>query len=303
MNRQYDSLATEGWNPASEDLDRMSAREIVELMAHVDQDVLRAVASAKSDIARAVDAAYAAIMAGGRVIYIGAGTSGRLGVLDASECPPTFGVPENLFVGVIAGGDRALRHSVENAEDDEDAGRQALASLHLSPRDFVVGLSASGCAPYCMGAMRYARTVGARVACVVCNENTPMAASSDIAIALPTGPESLSGSTRLKAGTATKMVLNMISTATMALCGKTYQNLMVDVRATNKKLRDRCIRIVMRAAKVERAAAETVIARADGNLKRAIVMAVADTDAEAAQIALDATQGHVRRALSQFGQQ
>lgn len=301
MSGRYDALQTEGWNPKSEGLDCMTAREIVELMAGLDGDVLRAVAAAKDEIARIVDAAFAAILCGGRVIYLGAGTSGRLGVLDASECPPTFGVPEDLFVGVIAGGDRALRHSVENAEDDAGAGERALSALKLSPRDLVIGLSASGSAAYCLGAMRYARKIGARVACVVCNERSPMAALSDIAVELATGPEALSGSTRLKAGTATKMVLNMISTGAMALAGKTYKNLMVDVRATNEKLRDRCVRIVMRAANLDRDAAAEAIAGADGDLKRAIVMAVARVGEEKARMALVATGGYVRRALEAIG--
>lgn len=300
MSMRYESLATEGSNPGSENLDRMNAREIVSLMGEVDRDALGAVAAAKDQIAAAVDAAYGAVAAGGRVVYVGAGTSGRLGVLDASECPPTFGVPEDLFVGVIAGGDRALRHSVENAEDDADAGARALIEINLSPRDLVIGLSASGSAPYCLGAMRHARRVGAKVACVVCNGYSPMAALADIAVELATGPEALSGSTRLKAGTATKMVLNMISTGAMALSGKTYRNLMVDVRATNEKLRDRCVRIVMRAADIDRDAATDSIARADGNLKRAIVMAVAGTNAEEAREALDAAGGYVRRALERL---
>ncbi len=301
MSVRYESLATEGSNPGSENLDRMSAREIVALMADVDRDALRAVAAAKDQIAAAVDAAYGAMTAGGRVVYVGAGTSGRLGVLDASECPPTFGVSEGLFVGVIAGGDRALRHSVENAEDDADAGALALVECSLSPHDLVIGLSASGSAPYCLGAMRHARKIGAKVACVVCNGHSPMAALADIAVELATGPEALSGSTRLKAGTATKMVLNMISTGAMTLSGKTYRNLMVDVRATNEKLRDRCVRIVMRAANIDRDAAMDSIARADGNLKRAIVMAVAGASAGEAEEALNAAGGYVRHALERLG--
>lgn len=297
MNAGYDSLATESINPQSENLDRMTAREIVDLMATVDRDVIYAIETAKDEIARAVDAAFAAISSGGRVIYLGAGTSGRLGVLDASECPPTFGVPTDLFIGVIAGGDRALRNSVENAEDDEEAGAQALRALTITPRDFVIGLSASGSAPWCLGAMNLARKMGAQIGCVVCNAQSPMAAHADIVVELLTGPEALSGSTRLKAGTATKMVLNMISTGAMTLWGKTYKNLMVDVRATNKKLRDRCVRIVMRAATLERNAAEKAIARTDGDLKRAIVMAVANVPAQDADAALEATGGYVRQAL------
>ena len=236
---QYDQLTTEAVNADTIHLDEMTAAEIVAAMDASDREAAQAVHRAQPALTRAVQAAYEAIDAGGRVIYLGAGTSGRLGVLDASECPPTFGVEPELFVGVIAGGDTALRRSVENAEDNPAGGEAALRELHLTDRDFVVAISASGSAPYCLGALEYARAVGAKTGAIVCNAASPMAQLAEISMELITGPEVLSGSTRLKAGTATKMALNMISTGAMALWGKTYENLMVDVRATNRKLIDR----------------------------------------------------------------
>jgi len=293
----YDKLTTEAADPRTAALDEMSALEIVQAMHEADMDVMRAVDSAKAAIAKAVQAAYEAIRGGGRVFYIGAGTSGRLGVLDASECPPTFGVPADMFVGIIAGGDGALRRSVENAEDDPAAGAAALHEKGMKSGDLVVAISASGSAPYCIGALEAARSTGAVTAAIVCNSGSPMAAIADIPIEMVTGAEVLSGSTRLKAGTATKLALNMISTGAMTLMGKTYKNLMVDVRATNKKLIDRCVRIVMRATGVDRASAETLISEADGDLKRAIVMQLSGVSAETAKAALDAAGGYVKKAL------
>lgn len=293
----YGKLTTEGVNARTVDLDEMSAAQIVDAMHECNMDVHIAVEAARPAIAQAVEAAYRAIAGGGRVYYIGAGTSGRLGVLDASECPPTFGVPRDMFVGIIAGGDIALRRSVENAEDDPDAGAQALNDAGVRAGDFVAAISASGSAPYCMGALAAAKAAGAVTAAIVCNAGSPMAGAADIAIELITGPEVLSGSTRLKAGTATKLALNMISTGAMALMGKTYKNLMVDVRATNRKLIDRCVRIVMRATGVERDAAEMLIKAADGDLKRAIVMSLADVDAQTAADALSVCNGYVKKAL------
>ena len=293
----YDKLTTEAADPRTAALDEMNAMEIVQAMHEADMDVMRAVDSAKAAIAKAVQAAYEAIRGGGRVFYIGAGTSGRLGVLDASECPPTFGVPADMFVGIIAGGDGALRRSVENAEDDPAAGAAALHEKGMKAGDLVVAISASGSAPYCIGALEAARSTGAVTAAIVCNSGSPMAAIADIPIEMVTGAEVLSGSTRLKAGTATKLALNMISTGAMTLMGKTYKNLMVDVRATNKKLIDRCVRIVMRATGVDRASAETLISEADGDLKRAIVMQLSGVSAETAKAALDAAGGYVQKAL------
>ena len=294
----YDSLTTEAGNARTVDLDEMSAREIVAAMHECDMDVIRAMDGAQPALARAVEAAHAAISGGGRVFYIGAGTSGRLGVLDASECPPTFGVPADMFVGLIAGGDIALRSSVENAEDDHEAGARALREAGMRPGDLVVAISASGSAPYCLGALAAAKQAGAVTAAIICNSGSPMAAAADIPIEMITGAEVLSGSTRLKAGTATKLALNMISTGAMALMGKTYKNLMVDVRATNKKLADRCVRIVMRATGADRPRAQRLIASADGDLKRAIVMELANVPGETARAALEAAGGHVKRALA-----
>lgn len=296
----YDSLTTEAVNARTAGLDEMSAREIVSAMHECDMDVIRAMDAAQPAIARAVEAACAAISGGGRVFYIGAGTSGRLGVLDASECPPTFGVPADMFVGIIAGGDGALRRSVENAEDDPEAGARALREAGMRPGDLVVAISASGSAPYCLGALAAAGQTGAVTAAIVCNSGSLMADAADIPIEMVTGAEVLSGSTRLKAGTATKMALNMISTGAMALLGKTYKNLMVDVRATNKKLMDRCVRIVMRATSVDRPQAQQLIAAADGDLKRAIVMKLANVAPETARAALETADGHVNRALASF---
>lgn len=293
---QYDQLTTEAVNADTIHLDEMTAAEIVAAMDASDREAAQAVHRAQPALTRAVQAAYEAIDAGGRVIYLGAGTSGRLGVLDASECPPTFGVEPELFVGVIAGGDTALRRSVENAEDNPAGGEAALRELHLTDRDFMVAISASGSAPYCLGALEYARAVGAKTGAIVCNAASPMAQLAEISMELITGPEVLSGSTRLKAGTATKMALNMISTGAMALWGKTYENLMVDVRATNRKLIDRCVRIVMRATGADRPQAETLIQEAGGNLKAAILMRLTGATLAQALSALEKAKGHVKKA-------
>ena len=293
---QYDQLTTEAVNADTIHLDEMTAAEIVAAMDASDREAAQAVHRAQPALTRAVQAAYEAIDAGGRVIYLGAGTSGRLGVLDASECPPTFGVEPELFVGVIAGGDTALRRSVENAEDNPAGGEAALRELHLTDRDFVVAISASGSAPYCLGALEYARAVGAKTGAIVSNAASPMAQLAEISMELITGPEVLSGSTRLKAGTATKMALNMISTGAMALWGKTYENLMVDVRATNRKLIDRCVRIVMRATGADRPQAETLIQEAGGNLKAAILMRLTGATLAQALSALEKAKGHVKKA-------
>lgn len=293
---QYDQLTTEAVNADTIHLDEMTAAEIVAAMDASDREAAQAVHRAQPALTRAVQAAYEAIDAGGRVIYLGAGTSGRLGVLDASECPPTFGVEPELFMGVIAGGDTALRRSVENAEDNPAGGEAALRELHLTDRDFMVAISASGSAPYCLGALEYARAVGAKTGAIVCNAASPMAQLAEISMELITGPEVLSGSTRLKAGTATKMALNMISTGAMALWGKTYENLMVDVRATNRKLIDRCVRIVMRATGADRPQAETLIQEAGGNLKAAILMRLTGATLAQALSALEKAKGHVKKA-------
>ncbi len=293
----YGTLATEHVNPRTENLDEMSALEIALLMNELDAGAIAAVRAAVGEIARAADEAAKRIADGGRLIYMGAGTSGRLGVLDASECPPTFGVSANTVIGIIAGGDTALRTAVEGAEDSEELGARNLDEIHITQKDMVVAISASGTAPYCFGALRRARAAGALCVSMCCNKGAKLSALSDIAIEMPTGAEVLSGSTRLRAGTATKLVLNMLSTIAMVRVGKVYKNLMVDVRATNTKLRDRAARITMKALDADRKTAEELLAKADYGIKRAIVMSECAVDKQAAQAALDASGGFVKRAI------
>ena len=295
------SLATEQVNAQSARLDELSALEIVTLMNTLDADVLKAVNAALPKIAEAVDGIVERMKRGGRLIYMGAGTSGRLGVLDASECPPTFGVSSELVQGIIAGGDRALRHAIEGAEDDRELGKKDLTERGLTEKDIVVGISASGYAPYCCGALEYANSVGALTVAMSCNRNANTSKVARIAIEAPTGPETLSGSTRLKAGTATKLMLNMLSTATMVKMGKVYKNLMVDVRATNVKLKDRSIRITMNATGLDRAAAEALYQTAGGSIKAAVVMHETGVDRETAEKLLAENEGYVRNAIKAAG--
>lgn len=293
----YGKLDTEKTNARSEMLDQMSALEIVSLMNELDMGALAAVKAALTPISQVAEEAAKRIPEGGRLFYMGAGTSGRLGVLDASECPPTFGVADTMVVGLIAGGDRALRYAIEGAEDSEELAVQALKEKGLTDKDIVVSISASGTAPYCVGALKYAREVGALPVSMCCNSGAKLSGYADIAIEMPTGAEVLSGSTRLRAGTATKLALNMISTAAMVRMGKAYKNLMVDVRATNTKLKDRAVRIAMKAMNVDREEAEAWLNKADGSIKRAIVMKESGASAEKAQEALDSCAGFVRRAI------
>ena len=244
-----------------------------------------------------MDAAALALKAGGRIIYMGAGTSGRLGVLDASECPPTFGVPHGLVVGLIAGGPGALLKAVEGAEDNAQLGEDDLKALSLNAADLVVGLAASGRTPYVIGGLKYANVVGCTTVAVSCNPDSPIAHEADIAISPVVGPEALTGSTRLKSGTAQKLVLNMISTGAMVKFGKVYQNLMVDMKATNIKLVDRACRMVVEATGVTRDVAESVLKQTDFDVKPAILMVLTGLDAPAARAKLTAHQGFLRAAL------
>lgn len=294
---QFDRLQTEQVHPDSLALDTLTPLEAAALMNQIDRAAAEAVEQALPAIAQAVEGVAARLKAGGRLIYMGAGTSGRLGVLDASECPPTFGVDGNLVVGLIAGGDRALRHATENAEDKPELGENNLRAIELTEKDCVVGISASGYAPYCVGALDYARSQGALTIAMSCNTGATLSQHADIAIEMPTGPEILSGSTRLKAGTATKMALNMISTLTMVQLGKVYGNLMVDMKPSNNKLKDRAIRIVQNALHIERPEAEALYEAAGQNVKTAIVMHETGAPADAVREALDAYQGFVRRAV------
>jgi N-acetylmuramic acid 6-phosphate etherase len=240
---RYDRLPTERPNPRTRDLDRLSPREVARLMHRADEEAIRAVGRVAPSIGRAVELIVDSLSHGGRLVFVGAGTSGRLGVLDASEAPPTFGVDPDLVVGIIAGGDAALRHSIEGAEDDSGAGARA-ARDHVREGDVLVGISASGRAKYVTAAMVMAREVGARTVALTCDASSPLAKDADIAIVVDVGPEVLAGSSRLKAGTATKLVLNMLSTAAMIRSGRTRGDLMVDLRPTNAKLRARAIRMV-----------------------------------------------------------
>lgn len=289
---------TEQRNPASLELDTLDSLGIVSLMNAADAAVPAAVGQVLAPIAQAVDVTVARLERGGRLIYVGAGTSGRLGVLDAAECPPTFRTDPSLVVGLIAGGRDAMFHAVEGAEDSMDQGAADLRAISMGESDVVVGLAASGRTPYVLGALDSARSVGAATVAVTCNPGSVVGQRADIAIEMDNGPEILTGSSRLKSGTSQKLVLNMISTAVMVRLGKTYSNLMVDVAPTNSKLVDRAARIVVEATGAERAVAEDALARCGGHAKTAIVMVLCDVDADAARAKLDAAHGKVRDALA-----
>lgn len=292
-----DYLTTEQNNPDSIAIDQMEPIEIARLMNREDHKVLQAVEKVLPAIAQAIQTVTQRIENGGRLIYIGAGTSGRLGVLDASECPPTFNTPPSLVVGLIAGGQRALTTAIEGAEDNAQAGAEDLRGVKLSPSDVVCGIATSGRTPYVLGALTYARTIQAATIGVTCNEVSELSTVCDILIAPVVGPEILSGSTRLKAGTATKLVLNMISTGTMIRIGKTYGNWMVDLRATNVKLKDRSIRIVSGITGLGRNESELLLAACDGEVKTAIVSHTLGISKQAAQERLLESGGRLRSAL------
>ncbi len=294
-----DRLATEQRNPASADIDLLDTEAMLTVINDEDARIASIVREQVPVIARAVDAIADRIERGGRLIYIGAGTSGRLGVLDASECPPTFNTDPALILGLIAGGDHALRHPVESVEDHPNAGVSALDDVHVSERDAVVGIAASGRTPFVLGAMDHARTIGA-LTIGLCNTNDSLlGAAVDIAIAPVVGAEVLSGSTRMKAGTAQKLVLNMISTGVMVRLGKTYGNLMVDVQPTNAKLRQRSVGIVQKATGSSSDDAEHALSEAGGEVKTAIVMAKLDLTAQAARQRLADNAGRLRPALGE----
>jgi len=292
------SLVSETRNPDTFDLDNLSTLEMVSKFNQQDATVAAAVALTLPQVAMAVDAAAAALTAGGRLIYMGAGTSGRLGVLDASECPPTFGVAHGVIVGLIAGGPGALLKAVEGAEDNEQLGISDLQALNLTVNDMVVGIAASGRTPYVIGALRYARQFGCRTAAISCNPGSPIAHEAEIAISPVVGPEALTGSTRLKSGTAQKLVLNMLSTGAMVKIGKVYQNLMVDMQATNIKLVDRARRMVCEATGCDAEQAETALLQVHYEVKTAILMILADLPAEQAKQRLTQHKGFLRAALS-----
>ena len=292
-----DEPTTEAINADWVDLDRLDARQIVRLMNDQDVGVVRVVGEKADDIANVIDAVANRLESGGRLFYIGAGTSGRLGILDASECPPTFDTAPDLVQGLIAGGDEAIRTSVEGAEDSSDLGARDLRVREVSARDAVAGIAASGSTPYVLGAVRYASEVGAYTAAITCNQDSELAALVDGPIPVIVGPEILAGSTRLKAGTATKMVLNMISTGVMVRLGKTYGNLMVDLRASNRKLTARTQRLLRRLTSLDAAEAESLLARCDGELKTSVVAARLRMEPAAARRRLAAHRGALRAAL------
>ena len=291
------TLITEQRNPNSMHVDSLSALEIVQLMNKEDKQVPLAIEKCLPQIAQAVECIVAAFQQGGRLVYIGAGTSGRLGVLDASECPPTFGVSPEMVKGIIAGGERALRHPIEGAEDSKTQAVVDLQTIQFSSKDVLVGIAASGRTPYVIGALEYAKSLGSVTVSIASNPNSAMANIVDIAIDTVVGPEVLTGSSRLKSGTAQKLVLNMLTTASMILMGKCYQNLMVDVQASNEKLKARAIRIVMQATDCDKALAEETLKQADQNAKLAIMMILSGLDRSQAEALLEKHQGKLQLTL------
>ena len=291
------TLITEQRNPNSMHVDSLSALEIVQLMNDEDKQVPLAIKKCLPQIAQAVERIVSAFQRGGRLVYIGAGTSGRLGVLDASECPPTFGVSPEMVKGIIAGGERALRHPIEGAEDSKAQAVVDLQTIQFSSKDVLVGIAASGRTPYVIGALEYAKSLGSVTVSIASNPNSAMANIVDIAIDTVVGPEVLTGSSRLKSGTAQKLVLNMLTTASMILMGKCYQNLMVDVQASNEKLKARAIRIVMQATDCDKALAEETLKQADQNAKLAIMMILSGLDRAQAEALLEKHHGKLQLAL------
>ena len=291
------TLITEQQNPNSMHVDSLSALEIVQLMNKEDKQVPLAIEKCLPQIAQAVECIVAAFQQGGRLVYIGAGTSGRLGVLDASECPPTFGVSPEMVKGIIAGGERALRHPIEGAEDSKTHAVVDLQTIQFSSKDVLVGIAASGRTPYVIGALEYAKSLGSVTVSIASNPNSAMANIVDIAIDTVVGPEVLTGSSRLKSGTAQKLVLNMLTTASMILMGKCYQNLMVDVQASNEKLKARAIRIVMQATDCDKTLAEETLKQADQNAKLAIMMILSGLDRAQAEALLEKHHGKLQLAL------
>ena len=292
-----DQLLTEARNPRSEAIDALSAREIVALMNEEDAAMLAAVRAESDAVATAIEWAADRFQRGGRLIYVGAGTSGRLGVLDASECPPTFSTPPEMVVGLIAGGPSALTRAVEGAEDDPDRGAADVSGQDVGTRDLVVGIATSGRTPYVIGAVREARARGASTIGLVCNRPSVLDAEVDLVIAPLVGPEVIAGSTRLKAGSATKLILNMITTGAMIRIGKTLGNRMIDLAPTNEKLRIRARRMLRELADVDDDRAQAVLDACDGRLKPALVMALAGVSPGEAKALLEEHGGQVRSAV------
>lgn len=296
-------LTSEARNPDTQDIDLLPTEEILLKINDADREVPPAVCREIPQISRAVDATVKAFKCGARLIYMGAGTSGRLGILDAVECPPTYGVGEDMVVALIAGGSEAVYRAQEGAEDSFELGGEDLKKIGLTPDDVVVGIAASGRTPYVIGGLRYARELGCTTVALSCNRAAAIAAEADIAILPEVGPEILTGSTRMKAGTAQKLVLNMLTTASMIRLGKSFYNLMVDVKATNEKLVSRTRRIVMEATGVDLQEADRVLSQCDHNAKLAIMMILSGLERREAEIALNNANGFLRRALQTLGMQ
>ena len=294
---ELNKLITETRNRNTMNLDIMSSFEIVKAMNDEDRNVPSAIEKALDRIASAVDEIVKTFKNGGRLFYIGAGTSGRLGVLDASECPPTFGVNHDMVIGIIAGGDSALRNPIEGAEDSFELCQKDLENYQFSENDILCGIAASGRTPYVIGGLRYARSIGAKTIAVACNIDSEIGREADIAIEVTPGPEILTGSTRLKAGTCQKLILNMLTTASMVRMGKAYQNLMVDVVQSNEKLVSRARKIVMEATGCDMNTAVSTLEKAGGSCKLAIVMILTESSEEEAAKLLEKAQGHVRDTL------
>lgn len=292
-----ENLTTERRNETTFGLDEMSVAEAVHLMNQEDHKVPDAVAEQLPQIEKVIEATITAFKKGGRLIYMGAGTSGRLGVLDAAECVPTFGVEAEMVVGLIAGGEQAMTVAVEGAEDDAELGAQDLKDLKLTENDMVIGIAASGRTPYVIGGLDYARSIGASTGTISCNKGAEISKHADLPIEVDCGPEFLTGSTRLKSGTAQKLILNMISTISMIGIGKVYNNLMVDVKPTNEKLVERSKRIIMQATDADYETAARYFAEADQNVKLAIVMILTDSSKEAAAEKLIQADGFVKKTI------
>lgn len=292
-----ESLTSEQRNQLSTNLDQLTSIELVNLFNQEDQKVAQAISAELPAIAQAIDLIAAAFKKQGRLIYIGAGTSGRLGVLDASECPPTFGVESDLVQGIIAGGQAAMFSAQEGAEDNEDAAVQDLQGIELTHQDIVVGVAASGRTPYVISSLNYANNLGCHTIAISCNTNAPISTLATIAITPIVGPEVLTGSSRMKAGTAQKLVLNMLSTGAMVRIGKVYQNLMVDVKASNEKLVTRSENIIMEVTGVNRPRAQTLLTQAHQHVKTAILMELNDIDYDTATKTLTKQQGFLRQAI------
>lgn len=298
MNIDLNKLVTESLNINTLNIDRAETIEVVRMINDEDKKVALAIEKELPKIAEAVDIISEKLDAGGKLIYLGAGTSGRLGILDASECQPTFGVSPELVQGIIAGGDKAIRDAIEGVEDNKEEAIKQLKELDFNPKDVLVGIAASGRTPYVIGGLEYAKEIGATTISVTCNQNSDISKLANVSIAPLVGPEVIAGSTRMKAGSAQKMVLNMLTTATMVKLGKVYQNLMVDVQAKNSKLIERCKKIVMKATEVNKEEATKYLEKTDYNVKLAIFIIKTGLEINKATNILEKHKGHLNKALS-----